>query len=180
MLSPCHRPLTCVAWTDFWLLKEHMNPLNETVSRVPLRIDVQPLSMMKMQIFASLEHSFKEAAAKGQPTGEMDEVKRMFTETSPWLLGTTVIVSILHMIFEFVAFSSDVSHWRKCVVLDLQHSRSQAHLSLDAQEARCHRRLCSHHLDQRRSPAYHSPLPFRQVCFPRHVKRRRDKERLTF
>lgn len=92
-----------------------MNPVNETVARLPLRIDFHPMSITKHQIFASLDHSFKESAAKGNPTGEMDEIKRMLTETSPWLLGTTVIVSLLHMVFEFLAFSSDVSHWRKCV-----------------------------------------------------------------
>ena len=43
----------------------------------------------------------------------MDEVKRMLTETSPWLLITTAIVTLLHTVFEFLAFSSDVSHWRK-------------------------------------------------------------------
>lgn len=92
-----------------------MNPINETVTRLPLRIDFSPMSMMKMQLFASMDHSFKENAAKGQ-AGELDEIKRMLVETSPWLLITTTVVSILHMIFEFLAFSSDVSHWRKSVL----------------------------------------------------------------
>jgi hypothetical protein len=30
-----------------------------------------------------------------------------------YLLGTTAIVSVLHMIFELLAFKSDVGHWRK-------------------------------------------------------------------
>lgn len=42
----------------------------------------------------------------------MDEVKRMLTETNPILLITTVIVSLLHMAFEMLAFTSDISHWR--------------------------------------------------------------------
>lgn len=56
--------------------------------------------------------SFSEAAAKGQG-GELDEVKRMLIETNPILLVTTFLVTILHTVFEFLAFSSDVSHWRK-------------------------------------------------------------------
>lgn len=43
----------------------------------------------------------------------MDEIKRILIDTNPILLVTTVLVSMLHMLFEFLAFSSDVSHWRK-------------------------------------------------------------------
>jgi hypothetical protein len=67
---------------------------------------------MKFQVFGSLDASFQEASAKGTG-GEMDEIKRMLLETNPILLVTTFIVTILHTVFEFLAFSNDVSHWRK-------------------------------------------------------------------
>ncbi|KAK4701167.1 hypothetical protein P7C70_g5067, partial [Phenoliferia sp. Uapishka_3] len=104
-------PLT---WgNDFWLLREHMNPVNETTPRLPLRITLTPASFMKWQIMASLDDSFKsQAAATGGGGGEMDEIKRMLTETNPILLVTTVVVTILHMLFEFLAFTSDITHWK--------------------------------------------------------------------
>lgn len=37
---------------------------------------------------------------------EFDEIKRMFKETNPILLGVTFTVSILHSIFEFLAFKN--------------------------------------------------------------------------
>ncbi|KAK3105524.1 hypothetical protein LTR53_018267, partial [Teratosphaeriaceae sp. CCFEE 6253] len=43
----------------------------------------------------------------------MELIKETLLDTNPWLLGTTVIVSMLHMIFELLAFKSDVGHWRK-------------------------------------------------------------------
>jgi len=43
----------------------------------------------------------------------MDEIKRMLVETNPYLLGLTGLVTILHMVFEMLAFTNDVSHWRK-------------------------------------------------------------------
>lgn len=58
--------------------------------------------------------SFDAQTAQAGGTGaEMDEIKHMLLETNPWLLGTTILVTILHMVFEFLAFSSDVQHWRK-------------------------------------------------------------------
>lgn len=82
---------------------------------------------MKFSVFASMSASFDEAAKSGTG-GEMDEIKRMLTETNVYLLITTVVVTILHMVFEckstcgeqdfaecdaVLAFSSDVSHWRQ-------------------------------------------------------------------
>jgi hypothetical protein len=51
-------------------------------------------------VFASLTESFKNATKQsGLSDGsEMDEVKRMLTETNPWFLGLTFAVSILHML----------------------------------------------------------------------------------
>ncbi|KAJ7872064.1 cleft lip and palate associated transmembrane protein [Mycena leptocephala] len=78
---------------------------------------VPPMSFMKFQIFASMTQGFKEAA-KNQGGGagaaaELDEVKRMLLETNPWFLGLTGLVSLLHVLFEMLAFKSDVSHWRQ-------------------------------------------------------------------
>ena len=42
---------------------------------------------------------------------DLDEMKRIFVETEPWLLGITALVLVLHTIFEFLAFKNDVSFW---------------------------------------------------------------------
>ena len=44
--------------------------------------------------------------------GESDEVKRIFLEGNPILLGVTTVVSLLHTVFEFLAFKNDVSFWK--------------------------------------------------------------------
>lgn len=45
-------------------------------------------------------------------SGDMDEMKRMFLETDPILLSVTVIVSLLHTIFEVLAFKNDINFWK--------------------------------------------------------------------
>jgi len=48
----------------------------------------------------------------GASSADIDEIKRMLIETSPWLLITTAVVSVLHLLFEMLAFTNDVAHWR--------------------------------------------------------------------
>ncbi|KAJ7693835.1 cleft lip and palate transmembrane protein 1-domain-containing protein, partial [Mycena rosella] len=100
---------------EFWHLRSHYVELNATTPTLPLQIVFQPMSFMKFQIFASMTHGFQEAAKNqgGGAGAELDEVKRMLIETNPWLLGLTAVVSLLHVLFEMLAFKSDVSHWRQ-------------------------------------------------------------------
>ncbi|KAF8528936.1 cleft lip and palate associated transmembrane protein [Hysterangium stoloniferum] len=115
---------------DFWQshtippfaikLRSQLIEINSTTPTLPLQITFYPLSYMKFQMYASLTSGFDEAAKSGQgvATGELDEIKRMLTETNPFLLILTAVVSILHMVFEMLAFSSDPlekqerAHWR--------------------------------------------------------------------
>lgn len=56
------------------------------------------MSFMKFQVFASMTHGFNEAAKQqGGAGAELDEVKRMLTETNPWFLALTAFVSFLHV-----------------------------------------------------------------------------------
>jgi hypothetical protein len=43
-----------------------------------------------------MEDAFNKQAATGGGGSELDEVKRMLTETNPILLATTLVVSLLH------------------------------------------------------------------------------------
>lgn len=45
--------------------------------------------------------------------GEADEVKRIFLEGNPYLLGLTMFVSLLHTVFDFLAFKNDIGFWRE-------------------------------------------------------------------
>ncbi|KAI9448006.1 cleft lip and palate associated transmembrane protein [Lactarius indigo] len=100
---------------EFWHLKSQYVEINDTTAILPLQVVFQPMSYFKFQLFASMTFGFQEAV-KQQGSGssaEIDEVKRMLIETNPWFLALTGVVSVLHVVFEMLAFKSDVSHWRK-------------------------------------------------------------------
>ncbi|OSC98983.1 cleft lip and palate transmembrane 1 [Trametes coccinea BRFM310] len=110
---PYYKPI--IFPNEFWHLRSQYIEVNTSTPSLPLQIEFQPMSYWKFTIFAALTQSFAEAAKQqgGSSAAELDEVKRMLVETNPYFLALTAIVSVLHVVFEFLAFSSDVSHWRQ-------------------------------------------------------------------
>lgn len=106
----------------FWQLKSHMTELNDTVTEVPLYITLNNLAGWKYTLISSMDEGMKtqqQQAASGSPMAsasdgsEFEKLKEILLDTNSYLLATTVFVSILHMVFEGLAFKSDISHWRK-------------------------------------------------------------------
>ncbi|KAI9069253.1 cleft lip and palate transmembrane 1 [Trametes sanguinea] len=110
---PFYKPI--IFPNEFWHLRSQYIEVNTSTPSLPLQIEFQPMTYWKFTIFAALTQSFAEAAKQqgGSSAAELDEVKRMLVETNPYFLALTALVSVLHVVFEFLAFSSDVSHWRQ-------------------------------------------------------------------
>ena len=49
--------------------------------------------------------------------GSMDEFKRMLADTSPALLGLTMLVTILHTVFDVLAFKVCAAVTRACTCM---------------------------------------------------------------
>ena len=106
----------------FWQLKPHMTELNDTVKTVPLNLQLKSFANWKYSLMATMDEGMKQSqmqAAQGQalPGGgdgsEMEKVKEILLDTNIYLLSTTFVVSIFHMVFEMLAFKNDIQHWRK-------------------------------------------------------------------
>lgn len=106
----------------FWQLRSHMTELNDTVTTLPLNIQLNNLASWKFSLYASMDDGMKQnqmqaASGTGPAAGgdgtEFEKFKEILLDTNAYLLGTTFVVSILHMIFEALAFKNDISHWRK-------------------------------------------------------------------
>lgn len=44
---------------------------------------------------------------------DLDDIKRIFIESNPYYLGVTMIVSLVHTVFDFLAFKNDIGFWRQ-------------------------------------------------------------------
>ena len=67
-------------------------------------------AQVKWQLKSSMEQSWRQQAKLGMGSdGENDMLREMLLETQPWVLVVTFIVSILHTVFEFLAFRNNVS-----------------------------------------------------------------------
>ncbi|KAL1311141.1 hypothetical protein AAFC00_001343 [Neodothiora populina] len=111
-----------ILWPNtFWQLRSHMTEINSTVTELPLNIQLKNEANWKFSIMASMDEGMKEnarKAAQGQTAAgggdgsELEMIKEVILDSNIYLLATTGIVSIFHMIFELLAFKSDVSHWK--------------------------------------------------------------------
>lgn len=65
-----------VYFNEFWLLRDKLIPLNETVKELPLNLELSPISMTKWQLFLQIEQSFQVHRSYGSMLeGETDELK---------------------------------------------------------------------------------------------------------
>ncbi|KAJ9125361.1 hypothetical protein QFC22_000321 [Naganishia vaughanmartiniae] len=115
---------------EFWHLRDALVPLTcssdyNPPTELPLRVTYSPTSMFKFNLYAHMNAAFEQQAeakaagaagplgASGGGGADLDELKKMLISANPYWLVITIIVTLLHTLFEFLAFSSDVSHWRK-------------------------------------------------------------------
>ncbi|KAI8900570.1 cleft lip and palate transmembrane protein 1-domain-containing protein [Globomyces pollinis-pini] len=98
---------------DFWMLTENLMLINSTVQELNMTITFEPLSMWKFQLYTQFEESFRmQTEMMGVDKSETEQIKRMFLDTNPILLGITVLVSVLHSVFDFLAFKNDIKFWK--------------------------------------------------------------------
>jgi hypothetical protein len=103
-----------IYFNEFWLLRDKLIQINETVKEVELHLEVGPISMTKWQLFLQIDQSFQIHRSYGSMLdGEADELKRVFLEGNPYLLVITMVVSLLHSVFDFLAFKNDIQFWNK-------------------------------------------------------------------
>lgn len=105
-----HRPSLYV--DEIGLTSDKYVALNDTVDRLPLQITVGPMSSQRWLLMAHLEESLSTQKGFGFTDKDIDDVRRMITETSLTFLLVTIIASVLHLLFEFLAFQSDVKFWQ--------------------------------------------------------------------
>lgn len=85
------------------------------ISHLDLHLTFSPLQLWKWQLYLSqsTRNQFLGGMLQEDSNEEdQDTMKRTLLETSPYLLALTVIVTLVHNVFEFLAFKNDIQFWR--------------------------------------------------------------------
>lgn len=65
-----------IFFNEFWLLRDKLIQINDTVEELPLNLEVAPISMTKWQLFLQIDQSFQIHRSYGSMLeGEADELK---------------------------------------------------------------------------------------------------------
>eukprot|EP00884_Botryococcus_braunii_P022883 jgi/Botrbrau1/9279/Bobra.0111s0007.1 len=103
-----------ILWlNDFWMLRDYLIPMNETVEKVPMHLSVYTLPGWQWQLFLQMNAAFKMQTEWGAMRNEeSDEFKRILLEGNPYFLALTFAVSLLHTVFDMLAFKNDIGFWK--------------------------------------------------------------------
>ncbi|CAG9463882.1 unnamed protein product [Pedinophyceae sp. YPF-701] len=108
-----HRFYPFIYHNTFWLLNDKLVEVNATNSRLPLTLEWGSIGSWKWQIFTQLDQSFDMQKSMGlNQDGDSDEFKRILTEGNPYFLALTFSVSLLHSVFDALAFKNDIGFWK--------------------------------------------------------------------
>jgi len=100
----------------FWLLQDQLIIVNDTVSTLALNLSTSPLSLIKWRLEQQMETSWQMQQSYGLQEAdgrESEMLKKMIMDTNIYLLAITFAVSILHAVFDFLAFKNDVKFWKE-------------------------------------------------------------------
>lgn len=99
--------------SDFWCLQKNMRVMNDTLDGNSLNLTLKFQTYMPyyMLFQKNFEKQYAQQREMGIQAMDLDELKRMWIETDPILLGVTTVVSLLHSVFEVLAFRNDIAFW---------------------------------------------------------------------
>ncbi|GMR34254.1 hypothetical protein PMAYCL1PPCAC_04449 [Pristionchus mayeri] len=91
---------------------KHLSQVKPSNDTTTLLVSYAPSSIGKMRLFISTEVSLSSLLQLHLTEDDLDEVKGIFVDTNPLLLFVTILVSALHLCFDFLAFKNDISFWK--------------------------------------------------------------------
>merc|ERR1719402_1663888 len=86
--------------------------INKTDKSAEIQVSYRPISLGKLRLFLQFTSALGSMAGMGFTDKDTDEVKGIFADTNLILLLVTFGVSAIHLLFDFLAFKSDINFWR--------------------------------------------------------------------
>jgi hypothetical protein len=111
--SPVARYKPPVHADEIGLTSDKYVPLNKSVRALPLRLSYSGMSLQRWLLMQHLEESLTmQKEVLNFSDKDMDDVRRLISDTPLSLLLVTIVASLLHLIFELLSFQSDIEFWR--------------------------------------------------------------------
>eukprot|EP00929_Paragymnodinium_shiwhaense_P013361 TRINITY_DN121222_c0_g1_i1.p1 TRINITY_DN121222_c0_g1~~TRINITY_DN121222_c0_g1_i1.p1 ORF type:complete len:595 (+),score=135.74 TRINITY_DN121222_c0_g1_i1:63-1847(+) len=100
---------------EFWLTEDQLVKFNKTGAQsFQSEVHFSLMSAARWRFQRIMERNFEQNAKLwGEDSEEMSAMRDLFANTHPYLLIGTMVVSVLHIIFEYLALKSDVTFWQK-------------------------------------------------------------------
>lgn len=96
-----------VYFNEFWELKNKRVPLlDDQVHEMPLKISFSTTKIIFFQLMTQFDFAIKNQEKIYGEHNEFESIKKMFLESSPLLIAITFFVSLLHSLFDFLAFKN--------------------------------------------------------------------------
>lgn len=87
--------------------------VNDTIHELNLEINFENAKVWKWQLMSQMEESWRrQSETTGEDDAGTDMFRTMLLETNPILLAVTGIVSILHTLFDMLAFKNDIKFFK--------------------------------------------------------------------
>eukprot|EP00794_Sanderia_malayensis_P019133 gene19133-21050_t len=90
----------------------YLKPINTSTRTMELRIEYKPVSIGRLRLWLTIEQSINHMKDFGFTDKDVNELRNIFTDTNLYFLGLTFIVSIFHILFDFLAFKNDINFWK--------------------------------------------------------------------
>ncbi|KAF0696737.1 Aste57867_12539 [Aphanomyces stellatus] len=97
---------------EMGLTSEQLIQVNRSVTVLPLKLSYEPMSYARWQMMLTFETALRQQKELGFGEEEIDNMRSMIANTNPYLLAVTMAVSMLHILFDWLAFKSDISFWQ--------------------------------------------------------------------
>ncbi|KAL7495352.1 hypothetical protein ACHAWT_004507 [Skeletonema menzelii] len=99
--------------SNFWISYGSLKEVNGTMKESAVDVTLEPVPMWKWQLQSGMEdNQRKQESFTGEEDDSNDMLRTMLLETNPYLLVVTAIVSVLHTVFDILAFKNDISFFK--------------------------------------------------------------------
>ena len=99
--------------SEFWISYGSLKEVNGTMKESVVDVSLEPVPMWKWQLQSGMEtNQRKQESFTGEEDDSNDMLRTMLLETNPYLLVVTAIVSVLHTVFDILAFKNDISFFK--------------------------------------------------------------------